>query len=319
MITLFRNNNPIALLLLTALALFPFWNTSLHSTVLIDSTRTILFKEIRPLIDFIDTPGFWANCIKTITLLTLALLLNKVVIDFKLMERSGYVPALCFLLFSALVPEAITAIALLINALTLTSIRLLIQVYKQEHPNNNLVAAGFCMGLVTSLISAHLMFYVWMVIAILIMRPTSLREWLIATMGFLLPFYFLASIMYLNDALDLSALIPNLSSEWVLPDLSKREWLNMAILYLLPVIGILVFNQQMSKMVILGRKSYLILFVLYLALLVVAGFNMNYLEELAGLSLIPTSFLFAPFFLAFRREYIPNLVVLALIAASLFR
>jgi hypothetical protein len=93
----------------------------------------------------------------------------------------------------------------------------------------------------------------------------------------------------------------------------------VAILYLLPVIGILVFNQQMNKMVILGRKSYLILFVLYLALLVVAGFNMNYLEELAGLSLIPTSFLFAPFFLAFRREYIPNLVVLALIAASLFR
>ena len=148
---------------------------------------------------------------------------------------------------------------------------------------------------------------------------TSLREWLIATMGFLLPFYFLASIMYLNDALDLSALIPNLTSEWVLPDLSKREWLNIAVLYLLPVIGILVFNQQMNKMVILGRKSYLILFVLYLALLVVAVFNMNYLEELAGLSLIPTSFLFAPFFLAFRREYIPNLVALSLIAASLFR
>lgn len=319
MITLFRNNHPIALILLVPLALLSFWNFSSQPIPSPALPTSMLHNELGDLLDFIDTNSIWGIFLKLLLLLSMALYLNKLVTDNKLMDRSGYVPAMTFLVFSALLPNSLSILTLLINGLVLVAIRLLIQVYKQDRPNNNLVSTGFCMGLVTGLIAAHLMFYVWMVIAILIMRPSSIREWLIATIGFLLPFYFLASIQYLNDKLDLAALLPELHITWKLPELSKSAILNNALIVFLPIIGMMAFNQQMNKMVILGRKSYLIVFVLYLALLVAMGTDPEHVQALTGLALIPAAFLFAPFFMVFRREFIPNLVALSLLALSLFR
>jgi hypothetical protein len=136
-------------------------------------------------------------------LLTESLFLNKIVSDHRLMEKPGFVPAMTFLLLSALLPFRITTFFILISGLLIGLLKILIIIYKQEQPNNNLIAAGFITGILAAMNTVYWTTYLWLIIALFIMRPSSIKEWLICTMGFVLPFYFVLSWQYLTDQLDL--------------------------------------------------------------------------------------------------------------------
>ena len=104
-----------------------------------------------------------------------------------------------------------------------------------------------------------------------------------------------------------------------MPALSSISSLKLILLLLLPIIGLTAGSNQINKMILQNRKAYIIIFALFLAAVLVAILNLNQLSEYAYLLLLPASILFAPFFQAFKKDFIPNLVLIVLIVLSYIR
>ena len=321
MIGIFKNNTPLALLLLALLALLPEFAGQAKVIAEMPAGGTTIFRYFFEFVSQIDhinnIPG---KVLKITILLVEALLLNKIITDQKLMERPGFIPAMAFLVLNAILPHHAGSTAyLILNGIILLVLKMLIELYKQVKPNNQLLLLGFIVGCLATLNTRYLLLYPWITICIMIMRPASIREWLISSLGFLLPFYFIASGLYLADRLDLSILFPAFAISFKLPALDLLEWIKITFFALLPWLGMMTYNKQIGKMLIQGRKTYLIMLLLNLAILIICLLSPAGISTTLFLMLIPSTLLFAPFFIAFKSNFIPNMLLLALIIFALLR
>ncbi len=283
------------------------------------NNSTLLFSYINEYLLPLNSNSNGIRFLNIVLLFSESLFLNKIVTDHRLMEKPGFVPAMTFLLLSALLPFRITTFFILISGLLIGLLKILIIIFKQEQPNNNLIAAGFITGSLAAMNTVYWTTYLWLIIALFIMRPASVKEWLICTMGFVLPFYFVLSWQYLTDQLDLKSFFSIGSFAFMLPKYSTLIWTKIAVFITLPVLGLWAYGSQISKMVIQNRKTYLTIFILSIFILVVMILKLNVLGNELMFLLTPASFLFAPFFLSFRKEFIPNLILLAIIVLAVLR
>ncbi len=318
MIGIFKNNTPLALLLLALLALMPEFVRHAQVIAEMPAGSTAIFRylfEFSAQVDLLNNAP--RRFLKITILLVEALLLNKIISDQKLMERPGFVPAMAFLVLNALLPQHAGTAFLILNGIILMVLRMLVHLYKQAKPNNQLLLLGFIVGCLGTLNTSYLVLYGWITVCIMIMRPASVREWLISSLGFLLPYYFIASGLYLADRLDMSILFPAFDLSFRFPKLDLLGWIKIILFSLLPWLGITVYNKQIGKMLIQGRKAYLTMLLLNLAILVICLLSFADISTTISLMLIPSTLLFAPFFTAFKSNFIPNLLLLALVVLAL--
>ena len=320
MIGIFKHNNPLSLLLLGLLALLPAFTVDATVNAAVPAANTAIFKALSAYLSFLDrSNGMLGKIMCTALLLAEALIFNKIITDHKLMERAGFIPAMSFLLLNALLPFQTTPIFLVLNGMVLIVFKLLITMYKESNANNKLLLTGFIVGCMASMNTSFLILFCWIAIGIMIMRPASIREWLLSTTGFVLPFYFIFSGLYLLDTLNLSMVFPPVSMDFTLPSLSPLAWIKTSLFLLLPWIGIFSYNIQIGKMMIQARKAYLIMLILMLATLVICLISIKEMSTSLTLMLVPAALLFSPLFLAFKKNFIPNLIFLTLIILSMLR
>ena len=320
MIGIFKHNNPLALLLLGLLALLPVITPDTMVNAAVPAGTTAIFKALSAYLSFLDrSNGLFGKISCTALLLAEALIFNKIITDHKLMERAGFIPAMSFLLLNALLPFHTTLIFLVLNGMVLLVFKLFITMYKENNANNKMLLTGFIVGCMASMNTGFLILFCWAAIGIMIMRPASIREWLLATTGFILPFYFIFSGMYLLDKLNVSMVFPAASMDFTLPSLSPLAWTKTSLFLLLPWIGMFSYNIQIGKMMIQARKAYLIMLILIMATLVICLFSIKDISTILTLMLVPSALLFSPLFLAFKKNFIPNLIFLTLIILSMLR
>ena len=320
MIGIFKHNNPLALLLLGLLALLPVITPDTMVNAAVPAGTTAIFKALSAYLSFLDrSNGMFGKISYTALLLAEALIFNKIITDHKLMERAGLIPAMSFLLLNALLPFHTTLIFLVLNGMVLLVFKLFITMYKESNANNKMLLTGFIVGCMASMNTGFLILFCWAAIGIMIMRPASIREWLLATTGFILPFYFIFSGMYLLDKLNVSMVFPAASMDFTLPSLSPLAWTKTSLFLLLPWIGMFSYNIQIGKMMIQARKAYLIMLILIMATLVICLFSIKDISTILTLMLVPSALLFSPLFLAFKKNFIPNLIFLTLIILSMLR
>lgn len=320
MIGIFKHNNPLALLLLALLAFLPVITGDAMLNAAVPAGATSVFKTLSGYLSFFDgSKGMMGKMIYTALLLTEALILNKIVSDHKLMERAGFIPAMSFLLLNMVLPFHTSPVYLVLNGIILFVLKLLIVMYKQNNANNQLLLTGFVVGCLVSMNMHFLILYVWITICVMIMRPASVREWLLSSIGFILPFYFLASGLYLFDNLNTLSVFPPVSIDFKFPALNPLAWTKTVLFLIMPWIGMLSFNSQIGKMMIQARKAYLIMLIFILAALVICLFSIKDISTTLTLVLVPSALLFSPLFLSFKRDFIPNLILLSLIILSLLR
>ena len=320
MIGIFKHNNPLALLLLGLPALLPVITPDTMVNAAVPAGTTAIFKALSAYLSFLDrSNGMFGKISYTALLLAEALIFNKIITDHKLMERAGLIPAMSFLLLNALLPFHTTLIFLVLNGMVLLVFKLFITMYKESNANNKMLLTGFIVGCMASMNTGFLILFCWAAIGIMIMRPASIREWLLATTGFILPFYFIFSGMYLLDKLNVSMVFPAASMDFTLPSLSPLAWTKTSLFLLLPWIGMFSYNIQIGKMMIQARKAYLIMLILIMATLVICLFSIKDISTILTLMLVPSALLFSPLFLAFKKNFIPNLIFLTLIILSMLR
>jgi hypothetical protein len=319
-IGIFKHNNPLALLLLGLLALLPVITPDTMVNAAVPAGTTAIFKALSAYLSFLDrSNGMFGKISCTALLLAEALIFNKIITDHKLMERAGFIPAMSFLLLNALLPFHTTLIFLVLNGMVLLVFKLFITMYKESNANNKMLLTGFIVGCMASMNTVFLILFCWAAIGIMIMRPASIREWMLATTGFILPFYFIFSGMYLLDKLNVSMVFPSVSMDFTLPSLSPLAWIKTSLFLLLPWIGLFSYNIQIGKMMIQARKAYLIMLILIMATLVICLFSIKDISTILTLMLVPAALLFSPLFLAFKKNFIPNLIFLTLIILSMLR
>jgi hypothetical protein len=300
------------------LATLPEWRGSYENITEINNTA-LLYSYFERYFFSLHDQGSGLTILNIILLLAESLFFNKIVNDHRLMEKPGFVPAMTFLLIQALLPYKIDTFFVLINGLLLVVIKIMIVVYKEEKPSNNLIGAGFTVGLLAAMNTGYWTTYLWLIIALFIMRPASSKEWLICTLGFLMPFYFILSLEYLNDQLDLKRFFSDFGIVFSIPFYKPFIWVKIAIIAILPLIGLWIYSPSIGKMVIQNRKTYMIMLILILVIFGLLTLKFGIIANEIMFILTPASFLIAPIFLSFKKEFIPNLLFFVLIVLALIR
>ena len=285
-----------------------------------NSQHTIIWNWIYTFSEWINfNTSFLGILIRVSVTLICALYVNKIVTDHKLMEKPGYLPAMWFLLLQSLIPKQVSLDILLMNVFMIASVKLMILVYKLEKPINSLLTASFMLSLIALINATSVIYFLWLSAALLIMRPASFREWIMVLTGYLLPIYLLTSILYLANRLDFSLIFSFQKIEFGLPVLSPIEWIHIAIVWLTPWLFFMLSANQISKLLIQGRKTFIICLLLSIVVSSLIVSNLTSVSQNMHLSLLPATLLISPLFINVRKKLLPNLFILILLVLSQLR
>jgi hypothetical protein len=320
LISIFRNNTPLAIGLLLLLAIVPEINPHPSASMLNNSQHTIVWNWIYTFSEWINfNTSFLGILIRVSVTLICALYINKIVTDHKLMEKPGYLPAMWFLLLQSLIPKQVSLDILVMNVFMIASVKLMILVYKLEKPINSLLTASFMLSLIALINATSVIYFLWLSAALLIMRPASFREWIMVLTGYLLPIYLLTSILYLANRLDFSLIFSFQKIEFGLPVLSPIEWIRIAIVLLTPWLFFMLSANQISKLLIQGRKAFIICLLLSIVVSSLIVSELTSVSQNMHLSLLPATLLISPLFIHVRKNLLPNLFILILLVLSQLR
>lgn len=246
-------------------------------------------------------------------ILVQAIRLNLAMNELKMYQSSNYLPAMTYVLLTALIPQwcAISP-ALVSNSLVIWIFVKLSRLYNHPNPKTLLFNAGLITGL--SVLFYHPMAILVGVVlfALAVVRPFRLAEWLVLLMGISLPYYFVLSALFLSDRLlEFQSMIPDFY--FGIPGGANgiiffRGLISVAVLLLC---GLFFWQVGINRMVIQIRKNWGVMMVMLLTLLPVP-----FIFELGGLEsgllcLIPISAFVANAFVNSRNLSFPNLLFIA--------
>jgi hypothetical protein len=155
--------------------------------------------------------------------------------------------------------------------------------------------------------------------ALAIMRPFKLQEWFTLLMGVALPFYFLASWLYLNNALGkLNDYLPQLAFALPVKQLNSAALVGLIALAFVLLVGFFYWQQFNSRLVIQMRKNWAALLVMCFILTAAPFVFYNAGLTATILCLVPfTAFVSAAFSYP-KRLLLPNLLFFILVGVIVY-
>ncbi|WP_428328568.1 DUF6427 family protein [Mucilaginibacter sp.] len=252
-----------------------------------------------------------------------ALLLNHLVNHYNLLGKPTFLPGLMYITVSGLfTPFLILSPPLLCNFLVIWILFKLFSFYK----SNDVKSTAFDLGMIVAagtilyLPFIYLFLVVW--VGLLIFRPFNWREILAGVIGFATLFFFLAVYYYLNNSLG------QFYNIWLplgtkFPDSISIHYTSYLIL--IPVIVILVLcvvklQQNFFKSYVQVRKSFQLLFVIFLIAALSFYVNTPFNIDHFLLCTIPAAVFFSYYFLyASRKWFYETLYLLLLISIVYFQ
>lgn len=209
-----------------------------------------------------------------IILFSQATLLNSICNFHKMLPRSSFLPAMCYILITSLLPDwGHFSAPLLINTLMIWAWYRMVALYNSHSPVTAIFNIGLFLGLATLLYAPAIAFLILLFFALLIMRPFRIQEWFVGSIGFTSPYYFLILILYFVHQLHWNNLIPHI--RFTFPAIPGSVWIIAAIsMLIIPfIIGGMYVQNNLNKMLIHVRKSWSLLLVYLIAAVLVIIIN----------------------------------------------
>ncbi len=271
MIGIFRQKNPVNALLLLFYAMVLKLPLFLHPVApSLHPEDNYLYRLILHGLDsvFHATPVFYSGL--TFTLLVgQAILLNSISNHHKILPKSNFLPGLCYIMITSLLPDwGHFSAPLLINMIMIWVWHRMMELYNSPRPGTAIFNIGIWTGIVSLLYIPAMSFLLLVLAALLTMRPFRIREWFVGLLGFTFPYYFLFLFLYLSGHWKLADIIPHIV--FTVPAIPGSIWISLGFAWvLLPfVIGGYYVQTNLSKFLIQVRKSWSLL-LLYLLVAVV--------------------------------------------------
>ena len=268
----FKTNNPVNILVLLVYAFVLKWHSFVYPHIpLPQATDGFLYLKF---LNFLSPAGQSIPVIYPLIVLVLtltqAITFNNLVNNEKLLPKPNYLPAMAYLLITALFPEWWQlSSALIINSLLVWIWAMLSRLFNHPRPKTQVFNAGMVAGLASFLYFPAIGFALLIFFALITLRPFHLSEWLVAILGLLTPYYFLFAILFLGNTWNPLTYLPSVSVSF--PQFQQDVWAWGAIVLLIIPFLISGFYIQgnILRMLIQVRKSWsLMLFYLLITLLI---------------------------------------------------
>jgi hypothetical protein len=246
--------------------------------------------------------------------------LNFLLAEQKMFPNSGYTVAMSYLLLTGLLPQW-TAIspALMANFLLIWIYIKLTRLYNHPAPKTLLFNIGLLVSITILCYHPTAILIMVVMFALGIMRPFKLQEWFTLLMGIALPYYFLASWLYLNDELAIiGQFLPNMEMAVPVKQLTKLEFVALSTLAFVLLVGFFSWQQFNSRLVIQMRKNWSSLLVMCFILTAVPFIFENAGLNAGILCLVPFTAFVSASFSNPKRLLFPNFLFFLLIGVIMY-
>lgn len=235
-----------------------------------------------------------------------AIYLNQFINNRRLTNSSTYLPGMSYMLITSLFPEwNYFSAALLINTILLFVLSGLFRIYNQQNAKGTIFNIGLALGISSFLFLSSLAFVIWVLLALAIMRPFRLNEWLLCLLGIITPYYFYGVYLFFTNQWNWNNLIPYLSVS--IPDVKQSAWVaGSTFLITIPfLIGGYYVQENLRRMLIQVRKGWSLLLLYLLTAMIVPFVNSNYNFENWILAAIPFAAFHASAYLYSKSKWFP--------------
>ena len=225
----------------------------------------ILFKGI---LDFLAPTGRSTPLIYPLLafgfLFLQSIMLTRFINTQRMMSRPTYFPGMAYMLITSLLPEwNFFSAPLIVNTILLFVLSRLFSIYGQPNAKGSIFNIGLALGIASFLFFPAITFLIWILLALALMRPFRLNEWILCIVGITTPFYFYAIYLFINGEWSWQHIWPHFSVS--LPSIKQSAWLaGSAFLLIMPFLGGGYYVQDnLRRMLINVRKGWSLL-LLYL-------------------------------------------------------
>lgn len=238
------------------------------------------------LLDFLaplHLPAIVYSLIAFFLLYSQAIMFNRICNDQKMMAKTNYLAGMAYMLITTLFIEWNHFSApLLINSLLIWIFYRVSVLYNSNKPGAAIFNVGLIMGIVTLMYQPAIVFSIFLLVSLFIMRPLRVREWLIGILGITTPYYFMAIVLYLSGQWEWKKLQPNISFNLPVMPSSITVTISIILLILPFIIGGFFVQNNLTKMLIQVRKSWslLLVFLIVSMLIIMANGGNNYVNWL---------------------------------------
>lgn len=308
---IFRQKSPANIVVLLAFGVLlklPMF-THIHPPVLTEGDGflyTTLLKGLKPA----GSGGTILFPILAFILLYVqAILLNQFVNNQRMMSHATWFPAMAYLLITSLLPEwNYFSSPLIVNTFLLYILSALFKTYNQPDARGRIFNIGLAMGLASFVYFPSFVFALWIFLALVVMRPFRLNEWLLCLTGMSTPFYFFAVYLFINDQWSWQNLFPDFA--FYVPAVQQSVWLaGSAFLLVIPfLMGGYYIQEGLRKMLIQVRKGWSLLLLSLLAAALVPFTNGSPTFENWIITIIPFAVFHACMYLYTSLRILPLLL-----------
>jgi len=203
-----------------------------------------------------------------------AMALTRLVNNFRMMTRPNYLPGMSYLLITSFFPEwNYFSAPLLINTLLIFVLGWLFKMYNHPKAKGIVFNTGLAVGISSFIFFPSITFIIWVLFALMIMRPFRMNEWLLCLLGLTSPYYFYAIYLFLTGSWVPERILPYLTVQ--MPSLRQSIWLaTSALLLMVPFLtGGYFIQDNLRRMLIQIRKGWSLVLVYLLVAIFVPFVN----------------------------------------------
>lgn len=318
MVSFFKEKSPVPVFLLIVLiAALHAHSLSSPVGIMVKQEDGYLYYLLHPFKNVPQSLPFLYGIVLFIT----ALLINFVFNQVRLFTKSGYTGALAFVLLSSLLPEWNNIFgALIIQSLLIWVFYFASRIYNAPHARPLIYNTGFLAGVCILLYYPAFPLAVILFISLAIMRPFRVNEWFVLLLGIITPLYFMAGYLFLNDNLltECRFIVSSFMLHRVIPADIINTFTTLGITGLCIMYGLFSVNKTSGQIPLQVRKSWVILFWMFLFFLPVNFLVKDSWPYTIMLLIIPASACIAHIFISAKLKIIPLLVFWILVSLTVY-
>jgi hypothetical protein len=199
LVRFFRSHQPILLIIIPVLAALMWLPAFLHPVPLLVYHPMPLFELLtKPMLSHPILSGV----IAFLLILVQAFLFNFILEKFEFSGKPTYMPALLYIVFTSFSPTLLTLHPCLVgNTFVLLALNSILGTYRKANALATCFEAGFFIAFASLFYFPAIVCILFIFIAISVLRPFSGREWIIAFLGFLLPWIYVCCYYFLTDGM----------------------------------------------------------------------------------------------------------------------
>ncbi|HYK76747.1 MAG TPA: DUF6427 family protein [Daejeonella sp.] len=269
MIKQFRSLHPLNIILLLVIAVL------LRIGILTDLPPALDFDYAEPFtrlliaIPIEEAFSPLANVLIAMLLcLIQAFIFNNIVNEHNLLGKPTFLPALLYVTASSLIsPFLVLSPVLICNFLILWMVSKFLGIYRRDDVRSVMFDLGMIIGLGTLIYFPFVAMLPLLWISLIIFRAFDWREWLVGLIGFATIFFFLAVFYYWNDSLNqfYRIWLPLTSQFPTNLHVNLYDYLVLIPVAIIFILGVFQLRKNFFKSFVQTRKSFQLLFFMFLA------------------------------------------------------